>query len=698
MDKPGKIIFLIMVWSLYVTNAFSQYYVKIKGDSIAFKIDSVIMAADNQPGSVNWEVSKDSLSWKSLNETNDTLVIRIDSSAYYRAFLTSETCNYTISDVALVSFKSINVTGNSVTLDSSGCVYLLPSGIKIIVPAGAVKENTILSFDLLDSINADLKIPFKDGPGKIFCTGLFSNSAAISFLKPIRIRIPAPNYKHYDLPYVYLYNSNNGLWEKYTGDLTCSEYLHFIEFSTNELVSARVHLFENLFLMGKSAGSAKQDVNKDCKEGFIHVESMAHDQQGQQGSNECFVSSDHTTVTFLSCPGSPTAEARIQEIGKDCTPEAEDDMNKIKCLKNGESATITISVTIGGMPLKDQEIIFYSIPAGISVSPTSKPTDDNGKAQFVITCHIEKFSGIIKYKVNCKYFLQVIQASDGGVSENSQIHEQTLTISNGSGKQINECAEIKYVEPSGGGLRLRAGETTQLSCNCFDKDRNPVDCGAVEYSIAPGSSYPAEGAVSVGSASGLVTALKPGVAKIQARASGVVSSYNLSFTVAYEGDLNFSGVTNHNTYNGCGCKEDFDNPPHKWKWYVVTYTVKLHFYFWLSTNLADTPSGDLEGTNTYDYYIEEPSYCKGITFSENVNGFDFIDSANPFSVETTQKAISGDEFTIDYHYWDYRGWGYLQGIILNCKMINPGVITAHVRYYEPEGCVMRVFPQDFELK
>jgi hypothetical protein len=92
MIKPIKIILLILICSFFEINALSQYYVKIKADSIGFENDSVILTVDSLPGIINWEISKDSLTWESLYETNDTLCIRIDNKAYYRAVYYEGTC------------------------------------------------------------------------------------------------------------------------------------------------------------------------------------------------------------------------------------------------------------------------------------------------------------------------------------------------------------------------------------------------------------------------------------------------------------------------------------------------------------------------------------------------------------------------------------------------------------------------------
>src|SRR5665648_71657 len=155
MSKISKLS-LPIILLLIGSNVFSQYYVKTKGDSLAFEADSIVLTIDNLPGIINWEVSSDSLTWESINNYNDTMWVRIDSSAYYRAVLMDGTCYPVESSVALVGFKSIQVSGNSITIDSLGGVFSFSSGIKIIVPPGAVKEGVTFLLDLLNSDQANI--------------------------------------------------------------------------------------------------------------------------------------------------------------------------------------------------------------------------------------------------------------------------------------------------------------------------------------------------------------------------------------------------------------------------------------------------------------------------------------------------------------------------------------------------------------
>ena len=79
MSRSIKINLLIFLGTFFWVNALSQYYVKVHEDSIGLEVDSVVLSIDVNAGDIFWEVSKDSLTWTSLNQTNDSLIIRIDS-------------------------------------------------------------------------------------------------------------------------------------------------------------------------------------------------------------------------------------------------------------------------------------------------------------------------------------------------------------------------------------------------------------------------------------------------------------------------------------------------------------------------------------------------------------------------------------------------------------------------------------------
>ncbi|MFO7656810.1 MAG: FISUMP domain-containing protein [Bacteroidales bacterium] len=97
--------------SLVVIGLFSAFiinnaqYIISNQQKLPYKNDSVLLHIDKSiRGDIQWEASKDNNNWISLTgKNNDTLLIKVDSSAYYRAKITEGTCDPLFSDVVLVA-------------------------------------------------------------------------------------------------------------------------------------------------------------------------------------------------------------------------------------------------------------------------------------------------------------------------------------------------------------------------------------------------------------------------------------------------------------------------------------------------------------------------------------------------------------------------------------------------------------------
>lgn len=96
------ILLSLLLFSSVVGNA---QYIITPTQKIAYLNDSVLLNIDsNVRGSIQWEASKDKVNWTVLaGKTNDTLLFKVDSSAYYRAKITEGTCNTLYSEVVAVA-------------------------------------------------------------------------------------------------------------------------------------------------------------------------------------------------------------------------------------------------------------------------------------------------------------------------------------------------------------------------------------------------------------------------------------------------------------------------------------------------------------------------------------------------------------------------------------------------------------------
>ncbi len=674
MRKTVKLIYLASILILLKIDCFSQYYIKYMGDSISFEVDSTILSIDNFAGQIHWEVSKDSLTWEFVNNPNDTLVVRIDSTAFYRAVLTVDNCNPVNSDVAKVGFKSIIAEDKVIEIDPSGGVFFMPSGIKIIVPPGAVIEKTLLSVEKLDEAGSDSVMPFLANTGKIFCAGIYCEPAGTEFYKPIKINVPVENYIHTDLPRVYLYHSPSQSWNRYTGNLLCSEEEKYMEYSFTMLQSARI-LLEKDLLGSVVSGNKSKSEETDCKEDEIEIITKSFDYAGTYNAG-CYVVSDIIKVKFLDCDGKPEASASGREIGNDCNPQIRSSFSRI-CLRKGESEDLTITATIGGIPLKGMYIVMGSLNEGLSVSPSSDNTDGLGCATFKVTCNVDNVDGTIKYDVVGNYYLLEVLAEgedEWGVTRKEFIQRYKKSL-NYQGSVTIKCYEQKltWVELLGANMRMLKGETKQLTIRFWDQMNQQMDLNEpVEFIV---NSYPSQGVITIDEKN-IVSAVKPGVAEVKVKVAGFESN-TIPFSVAYEGSIiPDSKVMDHNYWWWCGCEYDYINPPYNWTWYIVSYSASYHIKFWLDEKDKE-PNGELTGREIIDYQIES-NRCRDATFVIPV--YSKVLYTYP-GTTTTQEIIDGNQFHIGF---DYIGLG--EDFYGHCKMINPEEVEISVAFM-PDGCI-----------
>jgi uncharacterized protein (TIGR02145 family) len=103
MNSLRLYLFFAVVFFAFNNGTKAQYLIS-GAQKIPYKNDSVILHVDGVRGEIQWQVSENRTLWKNIDgEENDSLYIRADSSAYYRAVITEGTCNPVFSDTVLVA-------------------------------------------------------------------------------------------------------------------------------------------------------------------------------------------------------------------------------------------------------------------------------------------------------------------------------------------------------------------------------------------------------------------------------------------------------------------------------------------------------------------------------------------------------------------------------------------------------------------
>ncbi len=114
----NRLIFLILSINLLMVFSRSNGQVLItKRDSISFGNDTIVkIVLPVYRGKIHWQKSSDNINWNIITgNTTDTLEIKKDTEAMYRAVITEGTCFPLYSDTVRLVFNLPSVTTGSVT-------------------------------------------------------------------------------------------------------------------------------------------------------------------------------------------------------------------------------------------------------------------------------------------------------------------------------------------------------------------------------------------------------------------------------------------------------------------------------------------------------------------------------------------------------------------------------------------------------
>ena len=406
---------------------FAQYYLKQKSDSIALESDSVKLTIGEYRGMIDWQVSPDIVNWTSLNKTTDTLGIGIDSSAYYRATIIDGTCNPIISDTVFLLEKLTKTKSNQFTVDSLGGVFLLPSGIKVKIPYGAVDETRELSLDLIsaDSVNNLAAISISENTS--FISGISLAMDSFNFRKTIKIKIPYQGSDESGIPMLYEFNNeiNNWLFSAETFIVNPSKkYIEIILKSSSQNgmlkngASSQDFFLKYFYLKHFNFPLPLKSFNAPlpedpCREAGFTSESL---DLSYDNSGGCVAASSKNSIIYHDC-GSQAESFETTEISPECEPQLIVSPSGCIKIKKGKSATVQLDTRIGNIPLAYQTINVSTNDNNISV-PSHLTTISDGNIPLKIN-GLEVGEASVSLTVAFDYFLSIMKAIGSGSSEES---------------------------------------------------------------------------------------------------------------------------------------------------------------------------------------------------------------------------------------------------------------------------------------
>jgi uncharacterized protein (TIGR02145 family) len=433
--KILKYILLAIVLMGTEQITLSQYYLQVKSNSISLKSDSVFMYLDKYRGAINWQASSDLKNWVSLNKHKDTLGIRIDSSAYYRATIIEGDCKPVMSDTVFLIEKLTITNSSQFTVDSLGGVFLLPSGIKVKIPVGAVTTPKEIKVDLFGYDNANTLGAFNISENTAFLTGFSIATDLFHFSKPIKIKIPIQNIDVKSLPVLYELNRMSSTWllsEETIIVSTKDKFVEIILTGSDQKTTTK----------GTKSGTSTQGIKSelglnDIRSFFLNLYGdifLSEDPCRKIGYNViireldktesggCTVTTAHEEIEYWGCNPSQKGTNVALALSPQCEPKLHFSPESLKIVK-GKSGSIMLKTDIGDYPLSDQ-VITLSTSGPISASSTELKTDSYGNTSFGVT-GIDIGQGVIHLAVAFDYYLNTIYASgNAGMEYHEYDHKQ----------------------------------------------------------------------------------------------------------------------------------------------------------------------------------------------------------------------------------------------------------------------------------
>jgi hypothetical protein len=203
----------------------------------------------------------------------------------------------------------VNTRAQTQIIPAAGGTLDFDNGIQMIVPPGAVAEDTEISLNLVKNGDVEELLTKGDFPTEPLVFFEVHNEDLILH-EPIRVILPVSDSDLGDgWPIHVSLDLNTGEVEYHPTEIFYDPETGTIEFS--------LEYFSTNGAAKKTDRKAEKKCNDPggaCRCGRIYVKSSFHD----YSVGDCQSVSDEVSVQFLDCPGQPTEKHKMSEIAGDC--------------------------------------------------------------------------------------------------------------------------------------------------------------------------------------------------------------------------------------------------------------------------------------------------------------------------------------------------------------------------------------------
>ena len=314
---------------------------------------------------------------------------------------------------------SLGGSGNkeqiTVITDQDGGTFNLSQDIVLTIPAGAVDQETAITFQKVNPQVFKSFYRFQNTEENQLITAFDLSPDDLSFQTPIKISVQNIDYRQGFIPI--LYQIDIGEESLYLADTT-------LEYDPNtSTLSFFLEHFSSYAAYLEQGYISPECILTPCRCGEIDVEQNESDVMCSE--NDCQVLTSEISVTYVEC-GGQVEDVTIKEISPSCQPGLILESAQYKLPPEGNTE-VTGTVLIGCAAFPDQNVKFTSDRLG-EVTPTTGLSDTGGEAKTVFTAGEEIGIAVVTATANGSYYSYEVITQEETSFKDQKTYEISETV------------------------------------------------------------------------------------------------------------------------------------------------------------------------------------------------------------------------------------------------------------------------------